>query len=64
MPLWLEAGLWGLLSGGALVLGAGAILAMLMDTMIPEAFEGAHNHSGLIGATGFLCAFALSVMGT
>ena len=24
MPLWLQAGLWGLLSGGALVLGAGA----------------------------------------
>jgi len=44
-------------------LAAGGILAMLMDTMIPEAFEGTHNHSGLIGATGFLCAFALSVMG-
>jgi ZIP family zinc transporter len=44
-------------------LAAGGILAMLMDTMIPEAFEGTHDHSGLIGAAGFLCAFALSVMG-
>jgi ZIP family zinc transporter len=49
--------------GATTALAAGAILAMLMDTMIPEAFEGTHNHSGLIGATGFLCAFALSVMG-
>jgi len=43
---------------------AGAVLAMLMDTMIPEAFEGAHNHSGLIAAVGFLCSFALSVLGS
>ena len=41
-------------------LAAGAILAMLMDTMIPEAFEGTHNYSGLIAAAGFLCSFALS----
>ncbi len=38
---------------------AGAILAMLMDTMIPEAFEGSHNFSGLIGSLGFLTGFAL-----
>ena len=43
---------------------AGAVLAMLMDTMIPEAFEGAHNYSGLIAAAGFLCSFALSVLGS
>lgn len=49
--------------GATTALAAGGILAMLMDTMIPEAFEGAHNHSGLIAALGFLCAFALSVMG-
>jgi ZIP family zinc transporter len=42
---------------------AGAILAMIADTMLPEAFEGAHNFSGLITAAGFLCAFALSMMG-
>jgi zinc transporter, ZIP family len=35
---------------------------MIADTMLPEAFEGAHNLSGLITAAGFLCAFALSMM--
>jgi ZIP family zinc transporter len=39
---------------------AGAILAMLVDTMIPEAFEQAHNLAGLITVAGFLAAFALS----
>jgi ZIP family zinc transporter len=40
---------------------AGAILAMIADTMIPEAFEGTHDLAGLITAVGFLCAFALSM---
>lgn len=39
---------------------AGAILAMLVDTMIPEAFEEAHDWAGLITVVGFLCAFVLS----
>jgi len=39
---------------------AGAILAMLADTMIPEAFEEAHLFAGLITGLGFLVAFALS----
>jgi zinc transporter, ZIP family len=39
---------------------AGAILAMLVDTMIPEAFETVHNFSGLIASLGFLSAFMLS----
>ncbi len=39
---------------------AGAILAMLSDTMIPEAFEGTHDWSGLITVLGFLSAFVLS----
>ncbi|KQQ97359.1 ZIP family metal transporter [Massilia sp. Leaf139] len=39
---------------------AGAILAMLADTMIPEAFEEAHDFAGLITVLGFLAAFALS----
>jgi len=38
---------------------AGAILAMLADTMIPEAFEDAHNFTGLITVVGFLLAFVL-----
>ena len=42
---------------------AGAILAMLADTMIPEAFETAHDYAGLITVAGFLAAFALSKMG-
>jgi ZIP family zinc transporter len=39
---------------------AGAILAMLADTMIPEAFETAHDYTGLITVGGFLAAFVLS----
>lgn len=39
---------------------AGAILAMLADTMIPEAFEEAHEFAGLITVAGFLAAFILS----
>jgi ZIP family zinc transporter len=41
---------------------AGAILAMLADTMIPEAFEVAHNFTGLITVLGFLASFFLSKM--
>jgi zinc transporter, ZIP family len=39
---------------------AGAILAMLADTMVREAVERAHNFTGLITVTGFLAAFVLS----
>ena len=39
---------------------AGGILAMLADTMIPEAFETTHNYTGLITVVGFLCAFILT----
>ena len=39
---------------------AGAILSMLIDTMIPEAFEESHALAGLVAVAGFLCAFALS----
>ena len=39
---------------------AGAILAMLSDTMIPEAFEESHNFAGLITVLGFLAAFILT----
>lgn len=42
---------------------AGAILAMLVDTMIPEAFETAHNFAGLATVLGFLAAFALDKLG-
>ena len=42
---------------------AGAILAMLTDTMIPEAFQEAHNFAGLITVLGFLAAFMLTKLG-
>jgi len=37
-----------------------AILAMLSDTMILEAFEHSHEYAGLIAVTGFLAAFILT----
>ena len=39
---------------------AGAILAMIVDTMVPEAFEGTQDFAGLVAVAGFLTAFALS----
>ncbi|GGG70507.1 divalent heavy-metal cations transporter [Kocuria dechangensis] len=44
-------------------LAAGAILAMITDTMIPEAFESAALYSGLIATLGFLAAFSLHNLG-
>jgi len=38
---------------------AGAILAMVADTMIPEAFDRTHVLTGLITAVGFLTAFGI-----
>ena len=46
-----------------MAVAAGAILAMLVDTMIPEATEETHEFSGLIAVAGFLLAFVLSKMG-
>ncbi|MET8139962.1 ZIP family zinc transporter [Sphaerisporangium sp. NPDC005288] len=42
---------------------AGAILAMIADTMIPEAFERAHVLTGLITTIGFLTAFTIERLG-
>lgn len=39
---------------------AGAMLAMIADTTIPEAVEVAHDFAGLVTAAGLLVAFALS----
>ena len=39
---------------------AGGILAMLADTMVPEAFDEAHDLAGLVTVLGFLVSFALS----
>ncbi|MFD0793431.1 ZIP family metal transporter [Mucilaginibacter litoreus] len=43
-----------------IAIAAGAILTMLSDTMIPEAFEKGHNVIGVITVVGFLTAFLLS----
>lgn len=40
-------------------LAAGAILTMIADTMIPEAFEQAHVYAGLVTTVGFLTAFVI-----
>lgn len=42
-----------------MAIAAGAILAMVADTMMPEAFEETHNFAGFITVIGFLCAFML-----
>jgi ZIP family zinc transporter len=43
-----------------IAIAAGAILTMLADTMIPEAFEKGHNVIGIVTVVGFLSAFMLS----
>lgn len=42
---------------------AGAILAMVADTMIPEAFERTHLYAGLVATVGFIIAFAIDRAG-
>lgn len=48
---------------GITALAGGAILTMIADTMIPEAFEDAHLLTGLITLLGFLLAFGVSRAG-
>lgn len=48
---------------GTTAVAAGAILSMLADTMIPEAFEEARDFAGLVTVLGFLTAFVLTKMG-
>ncbi len=47
-------------NAATLALAAGALLTMIADTMIPEAFRDSHQLTGLIMAVGFLLAFVLS----
>jgi zinc transporter, ZIP family len=42
---------------------AGAILTMIADTMIPEAFERTAVYTGLIATVGFLTAFTIERLG-
>ncbi len=43
-----------------LAIAAGGILAMLVDTMIPEAFSETHNLAGMVTVIGFAISFILS----
>lgn len=43
-----------------LSIAAGGILAMLVDTMIPEAFSETHNLAGMVTVIGFAISFILS----
>ncbi len=49
--------------GSGITIALGAILAILIDTMISEAFEEVHNWAGLITVAGFLASFILSKIG-
>ncbi len=48
---------------GTTAVAAGAMLAMIADTMIPEAFEDTHNVAGLVTVAGFLASFVLTKLG-
>lgn len=48
------------LHAGTMAFASGAILAMLCDTMIPEAFKYGGRTVALVTVTGFLIAFLLS----
>ena len=48
---------------GIIALAAGAILSMIVDTMIPEAYEKQRDWAGLMTVLGFLVAFASSKLG-
>jgi ZIP family zinc transporter len=41
-------------TGFITALAAGAMLAMISDTMIPDAFRSAHSYTGLLATMGFL----------
>ncbi len=47
----------------SLGVAAGAILAMLVDTMIPVAFHEDHDFAGLITSVGFLLAIVIGKLG-
>ncbi len=44
-----------------LAFAAGAIITMLVDTMVPEAVDHAKELVGLVTVLGFICAFLLSM---
>lgn len=46
-----------------IAMAAGTMMAMLVDTMVPQAYNEGHEFSGLITVIGFLLAFWLSTLG-
>lgn len=50
------------ISAFVLALAAGGVLAMVADTMIPEAFSEAHSLSGMVTVLGFIVSFVLSMV--
>ncbi len=57
------SGFSGEVIAATVAVAAGGVLAMLSDTMMPEAFEEGHDLVGLVTVAGFLCAFILSKRG-
>jgi ZIP family zinc transporter len=51
------------LIAGIQAFAAGAILTMLADTMMPEAFDHGGSVVGLLTVVGFASAFLLSTLG-
>lgn len=47
------------ITGFITALAAGAMLAMISDTMIPDAFRRAHNYTGLLVTLGFLTSLIM-----
>jgi ZIP family zinc transporter len=56
------AGAGGILHAFILAFAGGAILTMLTDTLIPEAYENAGRSAGLLTTLGFGVAFILSLL--
>jgi ZIP family zinc transporter len=50
------------ITSALIAVAAGGILAMLSTTMIPEAYEEAHDFIGIVTVLGFLAAFFLTKM--
>jgi len=48
----------------AIAAAAGAVLAMIVDTMLPEAFAETHAWAGIVTTLGFLLAYTLGKLGS
>lgn len=46
----------------AVTTAAGAVLVMIIDTMVPEAFEELHGVTGLVTALGFIMTFVATTL--